>query len=231
MRRYAIYYAPRPNEPLARFARSWLGRDPEMDTSCEQVAIQSILPARLAEITTEPRHYGFHGTLKPPFALADDVTEQDLLSDILLFAADRKPIRIDKIIVKKIGGFLALVPDPPSAELNKLAADCVRTFDRFRMPTTAAELERRRVAGLSKRQDKLLLKWGYPYVLDQFRFHLTLTGSLEKPERKLIRDVLRELTADICAEPIFVRDLVVFTQDDRASPFRILARFPLAGVW
>jgi hypothetical protein len=99
------------------------------------------------------------------------------------------------------------------------------------MPSTDADLERRRAAGLSKRQDKLLVKWGYPYVLDQFRFHLTLTGTLEKPERKLVRAVLSELVAQVCAAPIVVRDLVIFTQDDRQSPFRILARFPLVGVW
>ena len=27
--RFAIYYAPRPDEPLATFARDWLGRDAE----------------------------------------------------------------------------------------------------------------------------------------------------------------------------------------------------------
>lgn len=231
MRRYAIYYAPRPNEPLARFARSWLGRDAEMDVPCEQVKVDAISPARLQEITADPRHYGFHGTLKPPFALAEGMSEKNLLSDILLFAADRKPVEIERIVLKKIGGFLALVPDEPSEDLNKLAADCVRSFDRFRVPSTEAELQRRRAAGLSKRQDKLLVKWGYPYVFDQFRFHLTLTGTLEKSERQRVRDVLRELTAQVCANPILVRDLVIFTQDDRQSPFRILARFPLAGVW
>ncbi len=34
---------------------------------------------RLAEITADPRLYGFHGTLKAPIALADGVTERDLL--------------------------------------------------------------------------------------------------------------------------------------------------------
>lgn len=231
MRRYAIYYAPRPNEPLARFARSWLGRDPDMDIPCEQFKVDTISPIRLQEITRDPSHYGFHGTLKPPFALADGRSEEQLLSDFLLFAADRRPVEIERIVLKKIGGFLALVPDKPYANLNKLAADCVRSFDRFRKPSTEADLERRRAAGLSKRQDKLLVKWGYPYVLDEFRFHLTLTGALEKPERELVREVLSELTAHLCADPVVVRDLAVFTQDDRQSPFRILARFPLAGVW
>jgi putative phosphonate metabolism protein len=231
MRRYAIYYAPRPNEPLAHFARSWLGRDPEMDVLCEQVTIDNISPARLQAITADPRHYGFHGTLKPPFALAEGTSEDELLSDVLRFAADQKPIKIERIVLKKIGNFLAFVPDEPPGDLDRLAADCVRTFDRFRLPSSEADLERRRAAGLSKRQDKFLVKWGYPYVLDQFRFHLTLTGPLEKRERKLVRDVLNVLAAPVCAEPIFVRDLVIFTQDDRQSPFRMLARFPLAGVW
>ena len=49
----------------------------------------------------------------------------------------------------------------------------------FARPPGAAELERRRKAGLSAAQEKMLLRWGYPYVLDEFRFHLTLTGRLQ----------------------------------------------------
>lgn len=229
MRRYALYYAPRPTEPLARFACAWLGRDPETDAACTRLKIDGVPPDRLQGMTADPTHYGFHGTLKAPFPLAAGRTEAELLSHVRTFTAERRPLQLDHIALRTIGSFIALVPSEPSAELNDLAAACVTTFDMFRAPTSEDELARRRASGLTPHQDALLVRWGYPYVLDEFRFHLTLTGSLAPDERAGVHRLLTDLTAPFCAGSLAVRDLVVFLQDDRQSPFRVLARFPLGG--
>lgn len=228
MRRYAIYFAPTPDEPLARFARGWLGRDPESGEMYRQPVIPDISAKRLDEITADPRHYGFHGTLKAPFPLVSGKTEDDLVAAVSVFAAGWRAFRLDGLTLKAIGRFLALVPSEASPALEDLAADCVRTFDRFRALASAEELTRRRAAGLSPRQDEYLMRWGYPYVLEEFRFHLTLTGSLDELEHSVVKRKLEELTASFCAVPLVIRDLAIFTQDDRAAPFRVLARLPLA---
>ena len=106
----------------------------------------------------------------------------------------------------------------------------MREFDRFRAPADAAELAKRRAAGLTKRQDELLMRWGYPYVMDEFRFHLTLTGKLADPMREALSRALASLTAPLCAAPVPVRDIVVFHQPDRGAAFRVLARCPLAAA-
>jgi hypothetical protein len=68
---------------------------------------------------------------------------------------------------------------------------CVRDLQSFALPLTAEELTRRRKAELSPEQDKLLVDWGYPWVLDEFNFHFSLTGPLDsvdsKTEKKLIQ--------------------------------------------
>ena len=230
MRRYSIYYAPKADEPLAEFARGWLGRDPETGDMRSHPTIPGISATRFEEITADPRHYGFHGTLKAPFPLAPGVTEDDLAAAVSGFAAGYRVFRLDGLTLKAIGRFLALVPSEPSRALEDLAADCVRTFDRFRALPSAEELTRRRAAGLSPRQDEYLMRWGYPYVLEEFRFHLTLTGSLDELEHSVVKRRLEELTASFCAVPLAIRDLAIFTQDDRTVPFRVLARFPLAGA-
>ena len=229
MRRYAIYYAPRPDLPLAQFARSWLGRDPESGALCRQPALSNITSSRLAELTADPRHYGFHGTLKPPFALAPGISDDDLFTAVSAFAAARPEIHLDGIVLKQIGRFVALVPRGKSTALNDLAADCVRDFDIFRAPPSSEDLARRRAAGLSPRQDAYLVRWGYPYVLEEFRFHLTLTGSLDEPEGSLLKQILNDMTVPFRAAPLEIEDLVIFAQEDREAPFQVLARFPLAG--
>jgi len=45
--------------------------------------------------------------------------------------------------------------------------------------SSLAELPCRRQAVLSPAQDALLVRWGYPYVMEYFRFHCSLTGSLQ----------------------------------------------------
>lgn len=228
MRRYAIYYAPRSDEPLAAFARAWLGRDPESGAACDQVTVPGISSVRLKEITTDPRRYGFHGTLKPPFHLTGG-NEANFLKTVQRFAATHLAFEAPPPKLVEIGRFLALTPDNDCRQLDDLAAACVRAFDSYRAPPSATELARRRAAGLTARQDELLARWGYPYVFDEFRFHLTLTGNLDEPERDAVHSILTELTEPYCRAPLPIRDICVFVQDSRGQPFRIIGRFALGG--
>ena len=91
--RYALYYAPRPGDGLAVAAGQWLGRDPETGQTRALRPVPGVAMDRLVEITAEPRLYGFHGTLKAPIALADDVTERDFLAAVGRFAAERPRLR------------------------------------------------------------------------------------------------------------------------------------------
>jgi len=89
--RYAIYYAPKPDSPLDRFGAAWLGRSAHTGAAVDRTAVPGIEPRRLHELTAEPRRYGFHGTLKPPFALREGTTAADLVEAARAFAAVRAP--------------------------------------------------------------------------------------------------------------------------------------------
>jgi putative phosphonate metabolism protein len=228
--RYALYYAPRPDEGLAVAASQWLGWNPEGGRARRPPLSSGFTSERLAEITTEPRRYGFHGTLKPPMALADDVSENDLLMEVGRFAAGQRTVTVPSLALAEISGFLALVPAERSPELNDLADRCVVEFDEFRRPADEAELARRRAAGLSPRQEQLLVRWGYPYVLEEWRFHLTLTGRIaDATERVAVKDLLRQRFSGFLDRPLQVRDLCVFRQSAPERPFTVLARFRLGG--
>jgi hypothetical protein len=153
----------------------------------------------------------------------------ELLDTAATFARTRVGFAIERLELRVIDGFIALVPRDRTPPLDSLAADCVRDFDRFRAPTEPAELARRRKARLSPRQDEFLVQWGYPYVMEEFRFHLTLTGRLAEPKQDTVLRALQPLTAPLCAAPVAVRDVVIFRQPDREAPFKVLARFPFAS--
>lgn len=101
-------------------------------------------------------------------------------------------------------------------------------MDEFRAPLTDADIERRRSAGLTPRQDELMLEWGYPYVLEEFRFHLTLTGALGDGDIQKAEALLTPLVAPFCEGDFEIGELTLFIEEG-ASGFRIIDRFPLAG--
>lgn len=221
--RYALYTAPDATHPLWSEAASWLGRDPEAETARHPTLPGWLTAERWQAITAEPRLYGFHGTLKPPLALAAEASPAALADALRHFAAeiDMPPVRLT---VATLSGFLAIVPTGPAPALHALADRCVEAFDRFRAPPDATELGRRRQAGLSAVQEQHLLRWGYPYVFDQFRYHMTLTGRLAEPERSRLQAWLTEHLAPALAAPVPLQ-LTLFAQADRGQPFRLLERY------
>lgn len=226
--RYAIYFAPGPTSALARFGKHWLGRDPVSGAEEAQPTIAGVSVARLAEITADSRHYGFHATLKPPFALAEGCDGRALHQAIANFAATRPPLQAPPLRLAAIGGFLALLPSSACPALIDLAADCVREFDAFRAPADEAELAKRRQPGLTPRQDELLQQWGYPYVMEEFRFHMTLTTRLDAGERITLINALQPMLAGICRRPLRVDAIALFEQPTRTAPFRLVRRYALA---
>lgn len=227
--RYAIYFAPPPGSALATFGADWLGRDCADSTPHTQPAVDGMTPERLAEITASPRYYGFHATLKPPFALADGRDEAGLVAAVEAFVRSRTGFKAPRLQVAPLSGFTALVLSAPCPAMHDLAADCVRDFDDFRAPAGTAELAKRRAAGLSPRHEALLQAWGYPYVMDEFRFHMTLTERLSESDRALVMPALTPLAAPVTETPLAIDGIAIYRQPDRDSPFAMLDRYRFTG--
>ena len=183
MDRFALYYAPQPGSPLFAAAATWLGRD-NVSFDYDQLSPDGLSSERFHELTRAPFHYGFHGTLKPPFSLRSSVDEKQIFTELKSFCKDRRRFGIGPLEVGWIGSFLCLQPMQPVRQLNSLAGDTVQQFDRFRREMSGEELARRREAGLSPHQDQLLQQWGYPYVMEEFRFHLTLSSKVASPDER-----------------------------------------------
>jgi len=227
MERYAVYFAPRPGGALADFGMCWLGWDAERGVPAPRAYTGGFTDKEFDAFTASPLRYGFHGTLKPPFRLAEGATYDEFRDAVSVFATRMAAIELGQFKLKRLGGFLALVPAERSPALQGLAGRCVKALDRFRAPASAGEKARRRKAGLSPRQDAYLLQWGYPYVLKEFRFHLTLTGSLEERDLVRMEDHLSGLLAPVLREPVTLSDLCLFGDPGRGEPCRIVERIPL----
>lgn len=225
--RFAIYTAPPESSALDRFGRDWLGWHPDGPIDGEQAPIAGLSHERWRTLTQSPRHYGFHGTLKAPFALTSGKSYAELTEALSTFAAKQTTVTAAPLALRQIAGFLALVPSAASPTLHALADDCVTQFDSFRRGETAEQVENRR-NGLSARQSALLDRWGYPYVFEEFRFHMTLTERLPVEEANVLIDALTPLAGSILQQPLTVDEVCLFAQRAREEPFRLIERFPFA---
>ena len=191
--RYAIYYAAAAGSDLDRFGAQLLGYDALTgeDLPFPDGVLQTVPDWR--DLTRDPRKYGFHATLKAPMALAPGKTEAELLAACAGVrrhaAADPgdPPGRRFHQRLRRGGAGRARRPSwsgsPPIA-----CATSIASARRSRREDRA----RRNPSALTPRQRDYLDRWGYPYVMEEFRFHMTLTGRLDAQRREPILAMLRE---------------------------------------
>ena len=219
--RYAIYFTPGQDDPLTRVAASWLGRDPFSAAHPTAPDVTGLTPAEIAYHTASARRYGFHATLKAPFHLAENATEAELDDAVARFAAGAEPILLSGLAPTRIDGFLALTPRGPAPDLDRFAGEVVTVFDRFRAPLSDSEIQRRNPDALSPEEFRNLLQWGYPYVFESFRFHMTLTGRVSDADLPRVRAAIDEVFAPVLERPAIVDGLALFVEPEPGAPFMV----------
>ncbi|MCE5974996.1 DUF1045 domain-containing protein [Sinirhodobacter sp. WL0062] len=227
MKRYAIYFAP-PEGALARTAAAWLGWDAEAGCPVPQPEFPD-LPRPLAELTAEPRRYGFHATLKAPFRLAEGCSPEALAAAVEMLAADLAAVALDGLALGQMAGrFLALRPEGDDGPLKALAARIVTVLDPFRAPLSAQDLVRRNADKLGPRHRALLEQFGYPYVLEEFRFHMTLSSGLPPDLLGQLEAVARRTFDPLLPRPFRIDQICLFGEGEDGR-FHLLHRYALTG--
>ncbi|HHN73258.1 MAG TPA: DUF1045 domain-containing protein [Thermopetrobacter sp.] len=222
--RYAVYFLPRPDEPLAEFGRRWFGFDTETRAP---VAERWDIPSG---ILRTPARYGFHATLKAPFRLRRGRTEAELFAAVEALAGEWAPVDLGLLVPRPLGSFMTLRQSLPDGAVDALAFACVRDLDPFREPLSEAEQDAIFDKGITRRQKGNVFTWGYPYVGRDYVFHMTLTSILAPQELTRWQAKVVELGAGHLKTPVVLRDLVIFAQPEAQAPFRVLRRIPLAGA-
>ena len=240
MTRYAIYFTPARTSWWWQQGCRWLGRDPESGVRTDLPPIAGVSSERQMQLTQHARRYGFHATLKAPFQLAQGFNEMHLMSMAQAFARCQNAIEVRQPTVRALGAFLALQPAAAQNDINALAMRCVSYFDVLRALPTVDELARRRQAGLSPRQEALLLRWGYPYTEEAYRFHMTLTDAMFDPASDTASNIggdtmsaMRAAAQDSFAAaklpPLMLDGLAIFRESAPGNDFDLIARMAFSS--
>ena len=216
--RYAIYYIP--DLPLFQIGSDWLGWN-------SITGQETTLSADHRRITDRPRKYGFHATVKPPFSLASNSTLGELQNAFHAFCATVSPATGGTLKISRLGRFLAMTQDVQSNEVTELAASTVSHFDKFRAPQSDQDIEKRRQRRLTPEQDALMLRWGYPYVMQEFKFHMTLTGPLQNDEIDAIEHDANTRFQEFLGQPLKIASLALLGEDSDSGRFHVINKLSL----
>jgi putative phosphonate metabolism protein len=228
--RYAIYFSPALDSPWWRTGSQWLGRDAFSGALLAQPVLSGLSIGEQRALTAAPRRYGWHATLKAPFALAQGVDLVELRFALRQLSRHFTPFSLPPLHAILLDDFLALMPTEKSAELELIARACVSQLHPLAAPLSSADLARRRAAKLSDAEDAMLVEWGYPYVMDQFRFHMSLTGSLIDVDASKI-DILRTGAQErFAALPCCAfTSIALFAEPTPGADFVLLEQIPLTA--
>lgn len=222
--RYALFFTPPEGSALKAFGERWLERSPEEASALIGGALS---PEEVARMTASPRRYGFHATLKAPFSVmprGDGLALRDRLYD---FAREIAPVKGPPLELSTLGAFVALRPSGASQDIDRLGAAMVARFDRFRAPLSDDDRQRREAAGLTELQAAMLDRWGYPYVFEEYRFHMTLSDALGPEDRERVMAALAPVVEPLCREPLVIDAVSLVHQADREGNFALIERVPL----
>lgn len=213
--RYAVYFSPEPETALAKFGSKWLGLD---------IASNKI-QASPTPYVESPRRYGFHATLKAPMRLADGVGFNDFRSGVERLASQLKSIELGVLRLDQIGDFLALKTDHKYHEaVSDIAWRCTKELDIFRAPLSHEERKKR--SNLTPAESENLERWGYPYVNDSFRFHMTLTSSLSQDD---LTTAIKTVAPMVPDETTKLNSICIFGDPGSLKPFEFVECFDLKG--
>ena len=228
--RCAVYFVPAIGSPWWQAGSHWLGRCAASGAPLAQPLLAGIPAPLQRACTAEPRRYGWHATLKAPFKLlpGDDLAR--VVSALRELAGTLPAFDLPPLQVSTQAGFLALRPVGDLSQINATAAACVSALQRFAAPLTEAELARRRQAPLTPAQERLLLAWGYPYVFDEFEFHLSLTGRLDGQPGELGAAWQQAAQAHFEHLPLCRMDrLALFVEPQPGADFQLYDHVELCG--
>lgn len=228
--RYAIYFAPDSEDPLWRFGCGVLGYDAASGRESASPPPDGVDERDWASLIASPRRYGFHATLKAPFAPAPGLDEATVCAALDVFAARHRPFEAPPLRTVLHHGYVTLVPDTACEPLDRFAEACVRELDHLRAPHSETDLARRLEAPLSARQRGHLARFGYPYVLEDFQFHMTLAGPCAPQTAETVRTALAaRFAAEVPAGPFAVAGVALFAEPARGAPFRLVHKAALGG--
>jgi hypothetical protein len=217
--RYAIYFCPASDTALGRLGQDWLAASPHAPE------LPGISTERRNALLVKVRRYGWHATIRAPFTPAADVGYDDVHRAVTSVAHACASFALP-LHVHRLAGFLALRPCVDGVAPKQLATTSLKVLLPLCAPPSKETLDRRSV-GLDADEVALLQSHGYPYVLDRYRFHLTLSAPAIESEEQAMREWLGPRVAELPSARVDA--LSICREVTPGGAFELIERIPLCA--
>jgi Protein of unknown function (DUF1045) len=229
--RYAVYFTPRANTQWALAGSRWLGRCIFSGKVFEAPVVEGVTANEFKDAIQEPRRYGWHATLKAPFRLATNqqfASEAALVDAMKDLVSSMQSFTLPPLRVGMMRNFVALRADGDQKRINAVARTCVTNLHYLVQGLDEQALVRRRKANLSPEQDRMLVQWGYPWVLEEFQFHLSLSGPVDGLNLETRAALLNAAQQHFAIEEDCRFDQIsLFCERSPNAPFELIESFDL----
>ena len=214
--RYAVYLAPPPASRFWQLGSAWLGRDAWLN---RPAALPSGWSAADADRVAAAARYGWHATLRAPFALAEGASEAAVHATLRTLARRFATFGLT-LAPATLSGFAALRPVSGQPQVAELATAALLALDALAAPAPVR-------TGLSAREAELCRRWGYPYVFECYRCHFTLTSQLAEADiPSWLARAAAHFDGALC-QP--VEGLALFVEPEAGAAFRYAAWYGFDG--
>ncbi|MHA6325560.1 DUF1045 domain-containing protein [Roseivivax sp. CAU 1753] len=207
--RVALYWLP--GGPLGDLGADWLGWDPRAGRARPDARV----------VAPKARRYGLHATIVAPFHMAEGVDPDAVEQAARDCARTCAPAELGLLRVAALGRMVALRPADCDG-IARIANGFLHALDPLAADLGPEDLARRG-RNLSARQRAYLERWGYAYVLDEYRPHLTLSGG--RPEAGLDARAAAHF-APALTQP-YRLDQVSLVGEDAEGRFHLITDLPL----
>jgi len=224
--RYAIYFAGASQGDFWNLGSQWLSRCAAgrfMETLPKSLGVD---PLVLEKMTSQPRRYGWHATLKAPFSLKEGFLFEDLHQRLNLLVHELHAFELPTLELRVMKDFLALTPVKSTQlypQLVDVGNQCVQRLHPLARPLNENEIAYRKRVDLNPREEALMLQWGYPFVQELFEFHFTLSNNLSLYDASEVSSLIKAAKIWFkLTQPISFDRISLFVEEKRGENFMFL---------
>jgi len=224
--RYFFTSSHNPNGKFWKLGSAWIGYDAVRHKIPKSILTLGLPRDLHKKAIFAPRRRGFGAVIYPPFSLQKNVLFKEFCLRTSEFCQTLPSFQTSVLKVYVRNGQISIEPLGQDKRLTDFASKCVVFFDHYREKSTPIPINERIKETLSQRQIDTLVKWGNPYLFEDFNFNIQLTGQIPENIAAQLGMLLQKQFMEHLAGGLNIAGLSLFGQNNDHSPARLLSFFP-----
>lgn len=223
--RYIISFAPKSTSMFWKLGALWFGYDASRNAYTKNTLVPGMPKEHHDAAVTTARRSGFNIILTGPFQLTAGMPEELLKTTISLYCQSLSTLQTGPLSIIETAHKLSISAQEISPQVQKLADDIVLEFNAFRLPANPLPEDSPIRAALTPGQLKNLIEWGQPYIFEELKFQIPLTGRLPEKMSGPLKSFLEGRFIECLKTGFEIDNLSLFRLSGTKDPAELVDQF------